>query len=97
MEDVRSDDWEIVPKPPKMIRLMSFTEAMAKVREGACVRRKDWVHTFIAKDNPHGIGIIARVGTEKNVRQWRNNFIPSFDEIEATDWIIVEERRDNDE
>ena len=97
VEDIRSDDWEIVvPDPPEMIRLMSFGEAMAKVKEGTCVRRKDWEYSFIAKDNLYGLDFINRVQTKKDAGQWRSHFIPSFDEIEATDWIIVE-KEDNDE
>jgi len=86
---IRADDWEIVPDPPKTIRLMSFGEAMAKVKEGRAVRREDWVHSFIEKDSLFGI---ARVKTRKNIAgQWLNHFIPTFEEIEATDWVIVEE------
>ena len=86
-KDFEADDWEIVPAP-KTIRLMSFVEAMAKVKEGYAVRRKEWVHSSIAKDNCVGI---ARLKTRGDDSKWVERFAPTFDEIEAADWGIVEE------
>jgi hypothetical protein len=88
-DDMLADDWEIVPaEPPKEIRLMDFKEAMARVKEGKTVRRKNWVHHVVCKSVSGWWGI-DRVTKTKDV-QYARQYIPDFDDIEATDWVVVE-------
>ena len=75
-------------EPPKTIRLMSFGEAMAKMKEGYAVRRKEWVHSRIIKDKQFGI---TRLKTRGDDSKWVERFAPTFEEVEATDWVIAEE------
>ena len=85
-DDFDADDWNIVPDSPKTIRLMSFSEAMAKVKEGHAVRRKDWIHSTVKKDKMFNI---ARVRWDIDSQSQRiTHFIPTFEDIEATDWIV---------
>ena len=81
-----ADDWEIIPNTSTTIRLMSFSEAMAKVKDGYAVRREDWIHSTIKKDKMFNI---ARVRWDKDSQSQRiTQFIPTFEDIEATDWIV---------
>jgi len=78
-------DWEIVPEPPKN---MTFLEAMAKVRKGEKVCRECWSNAYVG----HGIGSLYTtiIKNEANV-EYRRYFTPSLSDIEATDWIVVDE------
>jgi hypothetical protein len=87
ISDYLADDWEIVLEPPKT---MTFTKAMAAVKAGKKVRRMipGWE--------------TVNIETELRGPQKRLNHVaictyaPSFDDIEATDWIEVQEEP-NDE
>ena len=86
--DVRAmlaEDWEIVPEPPKT---MTFMEAMAKVRKGKKVYRVCWSNAYVGR----GIGGLytAIIKNEANVEH-RMDFTPNIADIEATDWIVVED------
>ena len=76
-----ANDWEVVPNPPKP---MTFQEAMEKVREGKSVRRLQWVNDFICRHNdmPHATLHVGKMHTE--------HYVPTFNSIAATDWVIVE-------
>jgi hypothetical protein len=87
VDDLLADDWEIVADPPKEIHLMGFVEAMAKVKTGYAVKRKHWVHAAVEKS---GVGILRRSKEKDNKLVYRH-FIPEFADIEATDWVVVEE------
>jgi hypothetical protein len=85
------DDWEIVPEPPKT---MTFTEAMAEVKAGKKVRRLSWTYSVVQTNDFIPIERVRY--SREDPTQYHKESFPSFDDIEATDWIEVKEEP-NDE
>jgi len=79
--DYVDEDWEIVPDPPKT---MGFMEAMAKVKAGHGVSRNCWSNRFVRN------GTFTIVVVE-NASRYAGNYVPTHDDIDATDWVVVED------
>ena len=81
VENILAEDWEIVPDPPKT---MGFMEAMAKVKAGHGVSRNCWSNRFVRN------GTFTIVVVE-NASRYAGNYVPTHVDIEATDWVVVED------
>jgi hypothetical protein len=89
-DDFLADDWEIVPEPPKT---MTFTEAIEKSEGGTPVQRIGWNDLCVmfgteGEDQcPLKMSIIDKAYTGDSL---------TYDDIAATDWIVVTEEPNDD-
>jgi len=84
--DIRADDWEIVPEPPKT---MTFMEAWTAMKEGKKVKRLEMPQIY--RIDKHEI-----FRQDCHTSAWYCAGL-HFIDIEATDWIVVEETTNQQE
>ena len=84
--DILADDWEIVPEPPKT---MTFMEAWTAMKEGKKVKRLEMPQIY--RIDKHEI-----FRQDCHTSAWYCAGL-HFIDIEATDWIVVEETTNQQE
>ena len=84
--DIRADDWEILLEPPKT---MTFMEAWAAMKEGKKAKRLAMSWIFRIDENE----IFCQ---DCYTSDWGRAGL-YFIDIEATDWIVVEETTNQQE
>jgi hypothetical protein len=74
------EEWELYEEP---VKTYTFTEAIQLMKQGKCIKRKDWIGFIREQGDSHLYWNRLGVG----------RFSPTIEEIEATDWIIVEDKK----
>ena len=94
VDDYLATDWEIVPEPPKT---MGFMEAVKEMKQGKITRRTSWHnHDAMMCLSPNGKFTIIQKNDftefERFIKVYAGPyFVPEIGDIEATDWIVVDE------
>ena len=84
-----ADDWESDIKTPKT---MTFTKVVAGIKNSKKFRRLKWGKTKYLGCTPFLEGSISLYETKKGSLK-RYIWLPTIEEIEATDWVEVKEKK----